>query len=188
MRNKALLAPLLTIAMLFPGVPAWAELLIGGGVGAVLHEYVYSDLSTSGGMKTVFLEYRTEQNVGVRLEVAWLEFPDNEPGIPKSPSSLYKTNLTQDKPSILLGGGGVRLMWYQSKDSWITPFGSFSVGGYKVDPEDYEQIMLLLGPGFGVRLGRGRPSIGFELDMQMAVFQEQTMFMVPIKAYAAVGL
>jgi len=187
-----MLSPLVLIAMVMPTVSASAGLLIGGGVGAVLHEQVYSDLSSSGSMKTVFLEYGSELRVGARLEIAWLEFPANSPDIPKSQPTSYGTfqssDNSSDNPAMQLAGGGVRLMWFHAESGWIQPYGSFSVGGYKIDQDEYKQIMILLGPGFGVRLGRGRPSIGFELDMQMAVFEEDTKFLVPIKAYASVRI
>ena len=188
MKHKSLLMPLLLILITPIAVPVLADVMIGGGVGAVLHEEGGPDLSSTGDLWSVFLEYRSESNVGARLELSWLDFPNNAAGFPKAPPASYGQYPPIVKPDIRLSGGSVRLLWFHGEDDWIDPYGSFSVGGFKISQEEFTQIVLLLGPGFGVRFGSGRPSIGFEVGMQMAVFEVATKFLVPIKAYAAIGL
>ena len=185
MKLELLLAPLVLTVMLAPSLAFGDALTVGVGVGAILHERVGGDVASSSGiMSTVFLEYCSDSNVGVRGEVSWIEFPENSPDIPPPAGSVYRYSSVFDDNDIKLSGGSVRLMWIKDHGSWVQTFGSFVIGGYKVRQEEYSQIMVLLGPGFGFRFGKGRPSAGVELDMQMAVFEDASMFMVPVKVYA----
>jgi len=183
------LAHLFLTVLLAPSIALGDALTVGAGVGVILHEHVGGDVaSLSGIMSTVFLEYRSDSTVGFRGEVSWMEFPENSPDIPPPAGSFYRYRSTYEDHDIKLSGGSVRLMWFKDHGNWVVTFASFVVGGYKVRQDEYSQIMVLLGPGFGFRLGKGRPSIGIELDMQMAIFEDASMFMVPVKAYAMFSL
>lgn len=184
MKTELPIALLVVVVTYVPSTAVSSSLSIGAGVGAVLHEYVGTEIdSKSGVMRTLFLEYISEENVGVRGELSWIEFPNDSPDLLPETGFVADYRSVSGEGDIGLSGVSFRLLWTGDHGKWVQTIGSFSVGGYKVKQEEHSQVAALLGPAFGARFGTGRPSAGVELDMQLAVFEDKNMFMVPLRIF-----
>jgi hypothetical protein len=189
--RKIWLATILILGVALSPLTAIAgELSVGAGVGAILHGNAGGDVrSKSGVVNSGILEYVSDRNIGVRCEVSWIEFPENSAGIVPPPTGYWwRQPEVPGREDISLSGGTLRMMWFADHGRWVRSMGAFSVGGYKVDQDEYSQMMILIGPGFGARVGGRRIAAGAELDFQLAVFENRNILMVPVKAYALIRL